>query len=58
MSERWWYVSTSRFTAACKSEDGIITDSAPILRRFVGQPVRNLERWILNRLGGVIQEMQ
>lgn len=42
----WWYVSSPRLTCAVKVEDGIITDSAPILRRFIGQPAKNLGDWL------------
>ena len=42
----WWYVSSPRMTCAVKVEDGVISDAAPILRRFVGQPATNLGSWL------------
>ena len=26
--------------------DGIVQDGAPIVRKFIGQPAKNLERWM------------
>jgi hypothetical protein len=38
-------VVTPFATALITVEDGIITRSAPIFRRFVGQPVENMANW-------------
>lgn len=32
-------------------EAGVIVDTAPITRRFIGQPAANMRRWFV-RLGG------
>lgn len=42
----WWYLSTPRMTVAVRLHDGIVTDGPPIVRRFLGQPSRNLGRWL------------
>jgi len=44
----WWYVSTSRWTCAVATDDDkpfTIRTTPPLLRRFRGQPLRNLIRW-------------
>lgn len=43
----WWYVSCKRMTFAVRvDERGVIVESAPIGRKFVGQPATNLGRWM------------
>jgi len=42
-----WYVSSPR--ATCKVETdkrGVIVDAAPVWRRFIGQRMTNLLRWL------------
>lgn len=41
----YWF-STPRMTVAVEVKDGIIINSPPITRKFVGQPVENLKRWL------------
>lgn len=49
---RTWQLSSRRFTVLVVTDTGdIITDAAPVVRRFVGQPIGNLELW-LSRQGG------
>lgn len=43
---RWWYVSTPNFTCAVAVENQTIVDAPPILRRFIGQPAKNLGNWL------------
>jgi hypothetical protein len=50
MSE-WWWLSCSRFTVGVEIKDGVIVDAAPIVRKFIGQPTRNLGRW-MRGIGG------
>lgn len=33
-------------TFAVKVDDGIVVEGAPIIRRFVGQPAKNLGSWV------------
>ena len=40
-----WWVSCRRFTAKAVVIDGRIVDAAPILRKFIGQPITNLLDW-------------
>lgn len=42
---RDWWVSCPQFTVWVQTSNGIILDSAPIVRRFIGQPLINLIRW-------------
>ena len=44
MVTEWWV----NLTFACcwiAEKDGVIVDAAPILRKFVGQPIDKLIRW-------------
>ncbi len=46
MSNEFW-VATARFTCYVRTDkEGIIVETAPILKKFVGQPVQNLYNWI------------
>jgi len=38
--------STPRMTGYVKIENGKITDAAPIMKKFVGQPEANLRKWL------------
>lgn len=40
-----WWVLGNTFCCWVRSEGDTITDTAPILRRFKGQPLKNLDRW-------------
>ena len=42
----WWYVSTERMTCLVGLDDGIIVEAPPILRKFIGQPPKNLGNWL------------
>ena len=45
-TEDGYYVVGRRFVAAViVNGDGIIIGAAPILKKFVGQPLSNLNRW-------------
>jgi hypothetical protein len=57
---RAYWVSCAKFTVrVAADEDGVITEAAPIVRRFIGQPLGNLTRWAagLGGLGGVRTEV-
>lgn len=40
-----WWVSCPSWTAAVKTSGGQIIASAPIVRKFKGQPMLNLLKW-------------
>jgi len=45
MNQNWWF-SCKLFTIRLTTnERGIIVQAAPIARKFIGQPLANLERW-------------
>lgn len=47
----YYQVSNNKFTCLVVTDnDGIITDAAPILHKFVGQHKDNLKKW-MNKLG-------
>jgi len=42
----WLWLSNSRMTVAVMVTDEQITDGPPIVRKFLGQPISNLIRWM------------
>lgn len=46
----WWF-SCSKFTVLVITVNGIIRDGAPIIRKFKGQRLENLARWMA-KFGG------
>lgn len=59
MKGHWWIVSQKMTFCFDTDEHGVVVKAAPIARKFIGQPARNLTSWVLkaNRgLGGVTIE--
>lgn len=43
--KKWWF-SCKSFTVQVETDERrVITKAAPIVRKFLGQPLENLERW-------------
>lgn len=55
MTEIYW-LSCSKMTVRVDVRDGVIIDAAPVVRKFVGQPLENLTRWMW-KLGGFKREL-
>lgn len=53
----WWYLSTERMTVAVRLTDGIVVEAPPIVRRFLGQPSRNLGAWLRKQPGFVAERL-
>lgn len=52
MTLAWWWLSSLRMTVGVGIDArDIVRDGAPIVRRFIGQPSRNLGAW-MRRQGG------
>jgi hypothetical protein len=48
----WWWLSSVRMTVGVQTDArAVITDGAPIIRTFIGQPIRNLADW-MRKQGG------
>jgi hypothetical protein len=52
-------MTCKKFTIFTRTEAGVIVEAAPIAKRFIGQPLHNLSRWMVKfggysavRLGG------
>lgn len=45
-TDRWYWLSSKSMTVGVTVKDGKITRAAPIVRRFIGQPLENLVRWM------------
>ena len=45
MKRSWWLSSELCTIRVETDERNIITWAAPIVRKFIGQPLANLERW-------------
>lgn len=53
----WFYVSTPRWTAAIRLEEGVVTDGPPICKDFIGRradevltPIRRQPDTIVRRI--------
>ena len=60
-----YWVSCLKFTVCVTTKHDIITDAAPVVKRFIGQPFINLKRWFgkfgkvtVHDLDDVIDEMR
>ena len=48
----WWWLSSKVMTVGVATDDALIVrDSAPVVRRFIGQPIKRLADW-MRRQGG------
>lgn len=54
MMKEYW-LSCRKFTAWIRVDDGVIVDSASIVRKFKGQPLENLKKWS-SKFGGFRME--
>lgn len=50
-----WWLSTVKMTFWCRVTNNIVTDTAPIARKFIGQPYSNLAKWLAKQ-GGFMWE--
>lgn len=56
MVEKWWF-SSKAMTVQVNTVDGRIIWGAPIVRRFVGQPLECLKRWMSQHGGLRIEQI-
>lgn len=49
MKHMW--LSSKRMTVLADVQDGLVVKAAPVVRKFIGQPLVNLVRW-MKRQGG------
>lgn len=47
-----YYISSTKMTVCVTVDNNIITESAPIVRKFIGQPLSNLTKW-LKKFGSI-----
>lgn len=55
---REWQFSSIKMTVWVQTECGIITDAATVVRRFVGQPMRKLAKWMSQQGGFRIEVLR
>ena len=57
VSERrvWWYSNVS-MTVRVVESDGKVVDAAPVVRKFIGQPLSALRGW-MEKKGGFMSEL-
>lgn len=55
---RWYYASTPFMTAMVGTRDGVIVETPPILKRFMGQSIDNLATWVLKSVESTFMEME
>ncbi len=54
-----YWASCVKFTVlVVVDERGYIIDTAPITRRFIGQPFTNLKRWMIGLYGARFEEIE
>jgi len=58
LEEKWWWLSCKKMTFGVQTKDGIIVYGAPIVKKFRGQPLDNLIRWMKKFDGFQITEMK
>lgn len=46
-----WWLSNQQMTVRVSVENGIIKDAAPIVRKFIGQHLSSLYRWMAKQRG-------
>lgn len=51
---RFWWLSSRRMTVGVYVRDGYVVGGAPIVARFVGQPLDNLTRWMARQPGPLL----
>ena len=56
-TNKHWLVSR-RATVRVIETDGVITEAAPLARRFIGQPLPNLMRWFERTFGAYAIETE
>lgn len=57
-SDGWWWITNSRMTVAVKVQDGLVVEGPPIVRKFLGQPARNLGGWMRKASGFEVRRLQ
>jgi len=54
----WYWLSNVKMTVAVETdEDDKIVEAAPIVRKFIGQPLEDLAMWMNKQDGFRIEEM-
>lgn len=52
-----YWLSSKKMTVLVEVQDGRIIQAAPVVRKFIGQPVQNLIRWMRKQGGLRIEEL-
>ena len=50
------WLSSKKMTVLVDVQDGLITEAAPVTRKFIGQPLQNLIRWMRKQGGFRMEE--
>lgn len=46
-----WYLSSPKMTVFAATENLVITEAAPIISKFIGQPIFALKKWMQSHGG-------
>lgn len=46
-----YWLSTIKMTGFAETNNSIIVDTSPIFKRFKGQPIHNLRKWLQKQKG-------
>lgn len=52
-----WWLSTEKMTVRVLTKDSIIIEAAPIVKKFLGQPLENLIHWMSYQPGFKMMEL-
>lgn len=52
----WWIVGQKATVRVVTDDRGVITEAAPLVRRFIGQPLENVQYWMHKRFGPITTE--
>jgi len=53
----WWLSSLRMTVGVTTDDDNVIVDAAPVVRKFVGQPLGNLIGWMSRQGGLQVEEL-
>ena len=57
MAVEWWLSSNRMTISVSVDRNETIVDAAPIVRKFIGQPLQNLIRWMGHQGGLRIEKL-
>lgn len=57
VTTEYWISSLRMTVGVTVNNAGVIVDAAPVVRKFIGQPFKNLTRWMEQQGGLRVEEL-